>query len=98
LKWAENSPDMVNLWIPLLKEGIISYTEIKECTRAELLGLAAGLNNYNVMHAFDGYSEKDISEMAKNNPSVRGDYARTQAMKAKYGEKKAPTNFRELLN
>ena len=97
MKWAENSPDMVNLWIPLLKEGIISYTEIKECTRAELLGLLSGLSNYNVIHAFDGYSEKDIAELAKNNPSVRGDYAKTQAMKAKFGEKKTPTSFRDLI-
>lgn len=89
---------MVNLWIPLLKEGIISYTEIKECTRVELLGLATGLSNYNVIHAFDGYSEKDISEMAKNNPSIRGDYAKTQALKAKYGERKSPQSFLELMN
>ncbi len=89
---------MVNLWIPLLKEGIISYTEIKECTRTELLGLLSGLNNYNVIHAFDGYSEKDIAELAKNNPSVRGDYAKTQAMKAKFGMARPPTSFKELLN
>ena len=97
MKWADNSPDMVNLWIPLMKEGIISYTEIKECTRVELLGLIAGLSNYNVLHAFDGYTEDDISELAKKNPSMRSDYAKTQAMKAKYGARTAPKSFKELL-
>lgn len=82
---------MVNIWIPLLKEGILSFTEIKECTRTEVLGLLIGLNNYNAVHAFDGYNSKDINEMAKNNPSVRGDYAKTQQMKAKYGLRKPPT-------
>tara|TARA_Y100001973_G_scaffold105696_1_gene179923 strand:- start:387 stop:668 length:282 start_codon:yes stop_codon:yes gene_type:complete len=86
---------MVNLWIPLMKEGIVSYTEIKECTRTELLGLTIGLSNYNVMHAFDGYSDEDISEMAKKNPSVRSDYAKTQRMKARYRTKK-PAAFPEL--
>ena len=88
---------MVNLWIPLLKEGIITYTEIKQVTRMELLGLATGLSNYNVMHAFDGYTDDDVSEMAKKNPSVRSDYAKTQQMKAKYGTKTAPQSFQELI-
>ena len=47
------------------------------------------------MHAFDGYSDDDISEMAKKNPSVRSDYAKTQRMKARYRTKK-PSAFPEL--
>ena len=98
MNWADNSPDMVTLWIPLMKDLGLSYTEIKESSRGELLGLLKGLNNYNILHAFDGYTDKDITEMAKNKPHVRGDYARTQSLKAKYGYGKPPTSFKELLN
>ena len=86
---------MVTLWIPLMKDLGLSYTEIKESSRGELIGLLAGLSNYNTLHAFDGYSDKDIGEMAKNKPSVRSDYAKTQRMKARYIRKKR-TTFREL--
>mgnify|MGYP003139025147 CR=1 FL=1 len=89
---------MVTLWIPLMKDLGLSYTEIKESSRTELVGLLNGLSNYNTVHAFDGYSSDDISEMAKKNPSVRGDYNRTQAMKAKYGfAKKRTQSFKELI-
>ena len=82
-----------------MKELGLSYTEIKESSRTELLGLLTGLSNYNTVHAFDGYTDKNISEMAKENPSVRGDYARTQGMKARFGlTKAAPRDFKELIN
>jgi hypothetical protein len=89
---------MVTLWIPLMKDLGLSYTEVKESSRTELLGLLKGLSNYNTVHAFDGYTSDDISELAKKNPSIRGDYASTQAMKAKYGfGKKQPQSFKELI-
>jgi hypothetical protein len=81
-----------------MKELGMSWTEIKQLPRIELNGLLKGLNNYNIYHAFDGYSEKDIPELAKNNPNVRGDYARTQEMIAKYsGKPKQVQSFRELV-
>ena len=97
MNWADNSPDMVTLWIPLMKDLGLSYTEIKESSREELVGLLKGLSNHNILHAFDGYSDNDISEMAKNKPSVRSDYAKTQAMKARYGFGSKPKSFKELL-
>ena len=90
---------MVTLWIPLMKDLGLSYTEIKESSRTELVGLLKGLSNYNTVHAFDGYTDKNISEMAKDNPSIRADYARTQGMKARFGlSTTAPKNFKELIN
>jgi hypothetical protein len=80
-----------------MKELGVSWTEIKKATRSELLGLAQGLSNYNVLHAFDGYSSDDVGNMAKDNPTVRGDYAKSQEMKAKYGIHKKHTSFRELM-
>ena len=81
-----------------MKDLGLSYTEIKESSRGELIGLLAGLSNYHTLHAFDGYSDKDIGEMAKNKPSVRSDYAKTQALKAKYGLAQKPKSFKELLS
>ena len=89
---------MVTIWIPLMKDLGLSYTEIKESSRGELIGLLAGLSNHNTLHAFDGYSDKDIGEMAKNKPSVRSDYAKTQALKSKYGLAQKPKSFKELLS
>jgi hypothetical protein len=81
-----------------MKDLGLSYTEVKESSRTELLGLLKGLSNYNTVHAFDGYTSDDISEMAKKNPSVRGDYANSQAMRAKYGYGKKPQqSFKELI-
>jgi len=80
-----------------MKDLGLSYTEIKESSRKELVGLLNGLSNYNTIHAFDGYTSDDISEMAKKNPSVRGDYAKTQAIKARYGFGSKPKSFKELL-
>lgn len=80
-----------------MKDLGLSWTEIKSSTRVELHALLIGLNNYNVMHAYDGYSSKDIDNMAKDNPSVRSDYAKTQQMKARYGTKQAPKSFKEIL-
>jgi len=97
LIWANSAPEMVFVWIPLMKELGVSWTEIKNATRLELLGLVQGLSNYNVLHAFDGYSSKDIDSMAKGNPSVRGDYAKSQEMKAKYGMLRKHTSFTDLI-
>lgn len=81
-----------------MKDLGLSWEELKLCTRAELHALLIGLNNYNVMHAFDGYTSKDIDAMAKDNSSIRGDYSRTQEMKARYGAHTTPTSFKEFMN
>ena len=38
-----------------------------------------------------------LDEMAKKNPSLRGDYSKTQQMQAKFGRKKKPTSFNDLI-
>ena len=88
---------MVNLYIPLMKDLNISWEDIKKTPRVELSALLVGLGNYNVLHSFDGYSSEDVSSMAKSNPNVRGDYAKSMAMKAKYGMAKKHTSFTELV-
>ncbi len=95
------SPDAVYLIIPCMKELGMSWSEIKKTPRRELMGLIGAMSNYNQLHAFDGYTPDDISEMAKSKPQVRGDYARAMALKEKYehrsGLKKTVTSFNDLL-
>ena len=72
---------------------------LKKKIEKTIKGKIAVATIYNTVHAFDGYTDKNISEMAKENPSVRGDYARTQGMKARFGlTKAAPRDFKELIN
>ena len=62
----------------------MSWEEIKRIPRVELDGLLLGLKNYTTIHAFDGYNDKDISNMAKDKPEVSSQYAETKRMKNKF--------------
>ena len=81
------SPDVIYLYIPLMKELHLSWSEIKTLPRKELEGLLYGLSQYTRMHQFDGYDEKDVSEMAKNKPQVRSDYYKYMELKSQYEER-----------
>ena len=90
------------LYIPLMKELGMSLEEIKSTPRYELEGLLRALSNFNTIHAFNGQSEKDVSEAAKQNPQVRADYQRSLMMREKYDRligkpKKKVRSFTELL-
>ena len=88
---------MVNIYVPLMKELHINWKDIKNTPRVELEALIIGLSNYNILHAFDGYSSEDVNELAKKNPSIRSDYAKTQQLKAKFSRREKPTSFSELI-
>ena len=62
----------------------MSWEEIKRIPRVELDGLLLGFKNYTTIHAFDGYNDKDISNMAKDKPEVSSQYAETKRMKNKF--------------
>jgi len=81
------SPDAVYLIIPAMKELGMSWSEIKQTPREEIMGLVAGLNQYEHLHAYDGYSDKDINHMAKDNPSIRSAYTKYLETKANYEAK-----------
>ena len=80
-----------------MKELHINWKDIKNTPRVELEALIIGLSNYNILHAFDGYSSEDVNELAKKNPSIRSDYAKTQQLKAKFSRREKPTSFSELI-
>ena len=78
------SPEAVYVLIPCMKELGMSWSEIKQTPRHELTGLLMALNNYNIIHQFDGYTSQDISELSKNKPQVKSDYNRSIGLKRKY--------------
>jgi len=65
----------------------MDWREIKSLPRKELEGLLFGLSQYSKMHQFDGYDEKDVSEMAKEKPAIRSDYYRYMELKRSYEER-----------
>ena len=79
----------------------MSWHEIKQTPRHELEGLMSAFNSYNLLHAYDGYTSDNIGEMAKNNPQVRSQYAKSQDFKArmetKMGRKRNLPSFSELI-
>jgi hypothetical protein len=79
----------------------MSWCEIKKTPRRELEGLISALGEYHLLHSFDGYSEKDISEMAKNKPEVRSKYGEyvlaNRRLKEKLGQKTERPSFQGLL-
>ena len=95
------SPDAAYLIIPLMKELGMSWSEIKKTPRQELNGLVAAMSNYNVMHSFDGYSDKEVNDMVKNKPEIRSDYSKYLEMNAVYqertGQRRKIESFRDIL-
>ena len=81
------APEAIFLYIPLMKELGMDWSEIKASTKQELEGLLYGLSQYNKYHQFDGYDDKDISEMAKNKPQIRSDYYKYVELKDEYNDK-----------
>ena len=97
----KTSPEAVYVIIPCIKDLGMSWQEIKTTPRHELTGLLVAYSNYSLLHQFDGYSNEDISTMAKDRPELRGAYAKSLAFKASM-EKKAgmqvkQQSFKELL-
>ena len=97
----KDSPDAVCIYIPLMKHLGMSWDEIKKTPRLELEGILAALGEYNLLHSFDGYNEKDVSEMAKNKPEVRSKYGEyvvaNRRLKEKLGQKIERPSFKGLL-
>jgi len=98
----KEDPETVCLYIPLMKELNMSWDDIKSSSRAELTGLLSAYNTYETMHAFDGYTAESIGDMAKNDSSIHGKYAKSLETKARMEDrmgviKKKPTGFKQAL-
>ena len=62
----------------------MSLAEIKSTPRYELDGLMYGLQVYDAMHAYDGYTPKDIGQLSKDKPEIRSAYNRSVNLRKKY--------------
>jgi len=96
-----NSPDAVCIYIPLMKDLGMSWADIKRTPRMELEGLLQAYAEYSILHSFDGYSDKDVSEMAKNKPEVRSQYGKyieaNRKLKRRLGQEVERKSFKGLL-
>ena len=68
---------------------------IKNTPRFELEGLAGALSEYNILHAFDGYSAEDLKETFKKKPEVRQQWSDYLSKRRKYGLVKSSKSFSE---
>ncbi len=93
------SPEMVNCFIPLMKGLGMSWSEIKATPQIELNGLLTALGEYNILHSFDGYNDKQVRDMAKDNPDIMGQYNDYKAKQRRYNSRseRKITSFREIL-
>ena len=93
----------VLLYIPLMKDLGMNWEDIKSTPRYELEGLLRALQIYNTIHAYDGYTDKDIGEMSKDRPQMRSDYSKSKLLKEKYEilmgvtKPRKLTSFKDLL-
>tara|TARA_R100001594_G_scaffold149170_2_gene206226 strand:- start:1335 stop:1634 length:300 start_codon:yes stop_codon:yes gene_type:complete len=91
------SPDAVLLYIPLM-EGIgMTWSEIKNTPNYELRLILAAYYEYKKLHSMDGYTDKDIQEIAKDRPEVRGQYVRYLETRRKYQGMIGEDNRRKSL-
>jgi len=94
------SPDAVFVYIPLMKELGMSWTEIKHTPRNELDGILKALGTYTTIHAFDGYTADDIGKLSKDKPELRGQYSKSinlkMRMEEKAGQREQAKSFTDL--
>ena len=81
------APDAVYVIIPCMKELGMSWEDIKRTPRRELVGLLAAMSNYNLLHAFDGYTPDEIGDLSKNKPQIRSDYNKSMSLQRDYEER-----------
>tara|TARA_R110000765_G_scaffold257873_3_gene358182 strand:+ start:452 stop:745 length:294 start_codon:yes stop_codon:yes gene_type:complete len=78
------SPDAIMIYIPLMKDLGMDWSEIKHTPRHELLALCSAMYEHKAYHSMDGYSAEDVSEMAKKKPEIRAQYNTYMETKRKY--------------
>ena len=88
---------MVNMYIPLMKELNLTWSDIKSTSKLELSGLATALSEYNILHSFDGYTAKEVDELAKDKPHLRDKYSEYLDKRRQYGVEKAAKSFDALI-
>jgi hypothetical protein len=94
------SPDAILIYIPLMKGLGMSWREVKHTPRIELEALLQAMYEYDTFHSMDGYTDKEVADMAKNKPEVRQQYHRYLETRRKFEEmvgKTREVNFGGLI-
>jgi|TARA_E500000305_G_C3955620_1_gene204411 hypothetical protein len=91
------SPDAVLLYIPLMKGIGMSWSEIKNTPNFELRMVLAAYHEHEALHSMDGYSDKDITDMAKGKPEIRSQYIQYLEKQRKYKKMIGQDNDRKSL-
>jgi len=95
------SPDAVLLYVPLMKNLGMSWRDIKDTPRWELQGLLSAHYEHEQLHSMDGYSDKQVNDMAKHDSSIRSQWSEYQKTKAKFeeltGQKRKPVSFSDMM-
>jgi hypothetical protein len=91
----------VYLYLPLMKGLGMSWETLKRTPRWELEGLLFALSEYNVLHSMDGYTDRQVGQIAKDSPEIRSQWNAYQEKKAKYdkraGVTRKPQSFKDLV-
>ena len=79
----------------------MSWETLKRTPRWELEGLLFALSEYSVLHSMDGYTDKHVGQLAKDQPEIRSQWNAYQEKKAKYDERagirKPLVAFKDLI-
>jgi hypothetical protein len=78
------SPDAVLLYIPLMEGVGMGWNEIKNTPQHELKMILAAYYEYKTLHSMDGYTDKDIQDIAKDKPEIRSQYVKYLETRRKY--------------
>jgi hypothetical protein len=80
------SPDAVLLYIPLMEGVGMGWNEIKNTPQHELRMILAAYYEYKKLHSMDGYTDKDIQDIAKDKPEIRSQYITYLETRRKFQE------------
>tara|TARA_Y100000310_G_scaffold34314_1_gene32503 strand:- start:302 stop:592 length:291 start_codon:yes stop_codon:yes gene_type:complete len=93
------APEPVLLFIPLMTELGMSWNEVMTTPRFILEGILMSFIEYKQLHSMDGYTDKDIGEMAKRKPEIRSTWIKYMEKKRKYykGADQKAKSFRDVM-
>jgi len=93
------APEPVLLFIPLMKDLGMSWEEVISTPRYILEGILMAYVEYTQLHSMDGYTDKDITHMAKDRPEVRSTWIKYMEKKRKYykGADEKSKSFKDIV-
>ena len=93
------APEPELLFVPLMKDLGMSWKEIISTPRFVLEGILMAYVEYSHLHSMDGYTDEDITELAKNRPEIRTTWIKYMEKKRKYykGAEQKTKSFKDIV-